>query len=105
MRLRRPTASEAVLGLLCLMYLITYVDRVNIATAASEIRRELTLSNTQPSKASDKGSSYQDNLGNNRLRQVAGREVGRRQKRWRALVPLDGRKEPRLGFFRLSKGR
>ena len=47
MRLRRPTASEAVLGLLCLMYLITYVDRVNIATAASEIRRELTLSNTQ----------------------------------------------------------
>ena len=47
MRLRRPTASEAVLGLLCLMYLITYVDRVNIATAASEIKRELTLSNTQ----------------------------------------------------------
>ena len=47
MRLRRPTASETVLGLLCLMYLITYVDRVNIATAASEIRRELTLSNTQ----------------------------------------------------------
>ena len=34
MRIRRPTASEAVLGLLCLMYLITYVDRVNIATAA-----------------------------------------------------------------------
>ena len=47
MRLRRPTASETVLGLLCLMYLITYVDRVNIATAASEIKRELTLSNTQ----------------------------------------------------------
>ncbi len=47
MRLRRPTASEAVLSLLCLMYLITYVDRVNIATAASEIKRELTLSNTQ----------------------------------------------------------
>jgi len=36
-----------VLGLLCLMYLITYVDRVNIATAASEIKRELGLSNTQ----------------------------------------------------------
>jgi MFS family permease len=47
MRFRRPTASEAVLGLLCLMYLITYVDRVNIATAATEIRRELALSNTQ----------------------------------------------------------
>src|SRR5437773_11912488 len=29
------------------MYLITYVDRVNIATAASEIRKELGLSNTQ----------------------------------------------------------
>ena len=36
-----------VLGLLCLMYLITYVDRVNLGTAAGEIRRELTLSNTQ----------------------------------------------------------
>ena len=47
MRLRRLTATETVLGLLCLMYLITYVDRVNIATAASEIRRELSLSNTQ----------------------------------------------------------
>ncbi len=29
------------------MYLITYVDRVNIATAANEIRQELALSNTQ----------------------------------------------------------
>jgi MFS family permease len=47
MRVRRPTASETVLGLLCLMYLITYVDRVNIATAAPAIRRELALSNTQ----------------------------------------------------------
>ena len=47
MRLRRLTTTETVLGLLCMMYLITYVDRVNIATAASEIRRELSLSNTQ----------------------------------------------------------
>ena len=47
MRPRRPIASELVLGLLCLMYLITYVDRVNIATAAPEIKRELALSNTQ----------------------------------------------------------
>src|SRR6476646_220007 len=45
MRIRR--ATTIVLGLLCLMYLITYVDRVNIATAASEIRKELGLSNTQ----------------------------------------------------------
>jgi len=29
------------------MYFITYVDRVNVATAASEIRRDLALSNTQ----------------------------------------------------------
>src|SRR5262252_11141407 len=43
--LMRPTT--VVLGLLCVMYLITYVDRVNVATAASDIRRELSLSNTQ----------------------------------------------------------
>ena len=29
-----------ILGLLCLMYLITYLDRVNISTAAPEIRKE-----------------------------------------------------------------
>jgi MFS family permease len=45
--MQRPRATTTVLGLLCVMYLITYVDRVNIATAASEIRRELGLSNTQ----------------------------------------------------------
>ena len=40
-------ASDIVLLLLCFMYLITYVDRVNVATAAGEIKRELLLSNTQ----------------------------------------------------------
>src|SRR5262245_40145665 len=45
--MKKPHATTVVLGLLCLMYLITYVDRVNIATAAPEIRRELGLSNTQ----------------------------------------------------------
>jgi MFS family permease len=46
MRLRlKPT--HAVLAMLCAMYLITYVDRVNISTAASEIQKELGLSNTQ----------------------------------------------------------
>jgi len=44
---KRPKPTTIVLGLLCMMYLITYVDRVNIATAAGEIRRELSLSNTQ----------------------------------------------------------
>ena len=47
MRLRKPAATEIVLGLLCLMYLITYVDRTNVATAAGEIRRELKLTATQ----------------------------------------------------------
>jgi sugar phosphate permease len=36
-----------VLALLCLMYFITYVDRVNISTAASEIQAEFGFSNTQ----------------------------------------------------------
>ena len=47
MKLKRPSATGIVLGLLCLMYLITYVDRVNVATAGDAIRRELSLSNTQ----------------------------------------------------------
>src|SRR5260370_30379674 len=29
-----------ILGVICLMYLITYLDRVNISTAAPEIRKE-----------------------------------------------------------------
>src|SRR5579872_3237859 len=44
-RYLRPTVSNRVLWLLCLMYLILYVDRVNIATAAPEMRRALGLSN------------------------------------------------------------
>jgi len=36
-----------VLGLLCAMYLILYIDRVNIATAAPLIKSDLHLSNTQ----------------------------------------------------------
>jgi len=44
--MKRPRATTTVLGLLCLMYLITYVDRVNIATAGNDIKRELGLSNT-----------------------------------------------------------
>src|ERR1700738_5207025 len=46
MRLRLK-ATHVVLAMLCVMYLITYVDRVNIGTAASEIQKELGLSNTQ----------------------------------------------------------
>src|SRR3954454_17741145 len=44
---RRLRPTNIVLALLCVMYLITYVDRVNLATAADAIQRELRLSNTQ----------------------------------------------------------
>ena len=44
---RRFKATHVVLAMLCVMYFITYIDRVNIGTAASEIQKELSLSNTQ----------------------------------------------------------
>ncbi len=40
-------ATHVVLGLLCVMYFITYIDRVNVGTAAGAIQKELGLSNTQ----------------------------------------------------------
>ena len=43
----RFKATHVVLAMLCVMYFITYIDRVNIGTAASEIQKELSLSNTQ----------------------------------------------------------
>src|SRR5262249_60561306 len=43
----RLGAPGIVLTLLCLMYLITYVDRVNIATAAPLIGKEFDLSKTE----------------------------------------------------------
>jgi sugar phosphate permease len=45
--MKRWSTTGIVLGLLCAMYLITYVDRVNIATAANDIKRDLSLTNTQ----------------------------------------------------------
>src|SRR5205085_12611850 len=45
--IRRLGASNRVLLILCLMYLILYVDRVNISTAAPLIKAELGLSNTE----------------------------------------------------------
>ncbi|HXJ80248.1 MAG TPA: MFS transporter, partial [Candidatus Methylomirabilis sp.] len=47
MKLRRFGTTSIVLFLLCLMYGITYIDRVNIGTAASAIQKEFHLSNTQ----------------------------------------------------------
>ena len=47
MNIRRISASHGVLAMLCLMYFITYVDRVNVSTAAAAFKQELGLSNTQ----------------------------------------------------------
>ena len=41
------SATTNVLILLCLMYGITYVDRVNVSTAAAVFKNDLHLSNTQ----------------------------------------------------------
>ena len=41
----KPTS--VVLAMLCAMYFITYMDRVNIGTAASGIQHDLHLSNTE----------------------------------------------------------
>jgi MFS family permease len=41
------SATAKVLFLLCLMYGITYIDRVNVSTAASVFQADLRLSNTQ----------------------------------------------------------
>jgi MFS family permease len=46
----RPRTSRGgplILWLLCAMYFLFYVDRVNIATAATSIQRDLGLSNTE----------------------------------------------------------
>jgi sugar phosphate permease len=45
--IKRPSPTAVVLGLLCVMYMITYVDRVNVSTALDSIKREMSLSNTQ----------------------------------------------------------
>ena len=46
-RLRQLGAPRVVLGLLCLLYLIMFVNRVSIATAVPLIKVDLGLSNTQ----------------------------------------------------------
>lgn len=46
MRKSGYAATSIVLFLLCLMYMITYIDRVNISTAAIVFKGELGLSNT-----------------------------------------------------------
>ena len=45
--MRKLGASNRILLLLCLLYMILYIDRVNISTAAPLIKSNLGLSNTQ----------------------------------------------------------
>jgi MFS family permease len=47
MQARRWSASSNVLLLLCAMYFITYVDRVNVSSAAEAFQAELGLTKTQ----------------------------------------------------------
>jgi MFS family permease len=47
MAVPRIGATRGVLALLCLMYFITYIDRVNVSTAADAFKTEFGLSNTQ----------------------------------------------------------
>src|SRR5258708_4465658 len=46
-RSRLFSATTMVLVLLCLMYGITYIDRVNVSTAALVFKQDLHLSNAQ----------------------------------------------------------
>ena len=45
--MKRFRVSHVILALLCVMYFITYVDRVNVSSAASPIAAEFGLSKTQ----------------------------------------------------------
>ena len=45
--MRKFSVSNRVLLIICVMYLILYVDRVNISTAAPFIKADLDLTNTQ----------------------------------------------------------
>src|SRR6202167_3126849 len=45
--MKRLRTSQIVLSLLCLMYFITYLDRVNVSTAAAGFGTEFDLNKTQ----------------------------------------------------------
>lgn len=47
MRYLRLRTTDIVLLIICLMYLVTYIDRVNIGTAAPAMQKDLGLSNTE----------------------------------------------------------
>jgi hypothetical protein len=46
-RRRVFAATNLVLLLLCVMYLLTYIDRVNVSTASNVFEKELNLNKTQ----------------------------------------------------------
>ena len=46
-RTRAFSATAVVLGLVCVMYGLTYIDRTNVSTASSIFQRDLHLNNTQ----------------------------------------------------------
>ncbi|MFJ1251959.1 MFS transporter [Cupriavidus sp. CuC1] len=45
--MKRLRATSVVLGMLCIMYFITYLDRVNVSTAAAGFGQEFNLSKTE----------------------------------------------------------
>jgi MFS family permease len=45
--MKRFRTSQIVLGLLCLMYFITYLDRVNVSTAAAGFAKDFRLNKTE----------------------------------------------------------
>lgn len=45
--MKRPRVTDVVLGLLCLMYFITYLDRVNVSSAAAGFAKDFDLNKTQ----------------------------------------------------------
>ena len=44
---RRVKTHHLILGVMCLMYFIAYIDRVNMSVAAPMIQEEMGLSNLQ----------------------------------------------------------
>jgi MFS family permease len=47
MKRKRLNAIDITLGVICLMYFVTYIDRVNIGTAGNAIKADLGLTNTE----------------------------------------------------------
>jgi MFS family permease len=45
--MKRPRVTEVVLGLLCVMYFITYLDRVNVSSAAAGFSKDFGFNRTE----------------------------------------------------------